>query len=70
MFDMLARIKGDNHRPRLGQRWVQITVGEPLVTERWPTYQTAIKRQDLLPTQNLQVALEKMISNTPSIGLY
>jgi len=43
MFEY-AWIKGDKlpHRPRLGQRWVQITVGEPLsVTERWPTYQTS-----------------------------
>ncbi len=72
MFDMLARIKGDKlpHRPRLGQRWVQITVGEPIsVTERWPTYQTSHQAARLAAadlTQNLQVALKKMISDTPS----
>jgi len=50
-------------------RWVQITVGEPLsVTERWPTYQTshqAARPCRCRPDANLQVALEKMISNTP-----
>jgi len=38
------------------------------VTERWPTYQTSHQAARLAAadlTQNLQVALEKMISNTP-----
>jgi 1-acyl-sn-glycerol-3-phosphate acyltransferase len=73
MFDMLARIKGDKlpHRPRLGQRSVQITVGEPIsVTDRWPTYQTsrkAARKASADLTQDLQVALEKMISDSHSI---
>ncbi len=68
MFDMLARIKGDKlpHRPQLGQRVAQITVGEPIcVTERWLTYQTshqAAKQVVADLTQDLQFALEKMSS--------
>lgn len=67
MFDLLARIKRGKlpHRPRLGQRWAQITVGEPIsVTERWSAYQTNHQGAKLAiadVTQNLQVALEKMI---------
>lgn len=68
LFDILARLKGDKlpRRPQLGQRWVQITVGEPIdVTERWSTYQTShqaarIAVADL--TQELQVTLEQMVS--------
>jgi hypothetical protein len=68
MFDMLARIKGDKlpHRPQLGQRGAQITVGEPIcVTERWLTYHTshqAAKQVVADLTQDLQFALEKMSS--------
>ena len=68
MFDMLARIKGDKlpRRPQLGQRWVKMTVGEPIsVTERWQNYQSSHQAAKLAVTdltQDLQVALEKMIT--------
>lgn len=68
MFDLLARIKGDKlpRRPQLGQRWVKITVGEPIsVTERWQNYQISHQASKLAVTdltQDLQVALEKMIT--------
>ena len=68
LFDLIARIKGEKTpaRPRLGWRKSRITVGEPIsVTQRWSTYQTSrqaarVAVNDL--TQDLQVALEKMIS--------
>nr|WP_026082334.1 1-acyl-sn-glycerol-3-phosphate acyltransferase [Mastigocladopsis repens] len=68
LFDLIARIKGEKNpaRPRLGWRKARVTVGEPIsVTQRWSTYQTsrqaARKAVDDL-TQDLQLALEKMIS--------
>jgi 1-acyl-sn-glycerol-3-phosphate acyltransferase len=68
LFDLIARIKGEKSpaRPRLGWRKARVTVGEPIsVTERWSSYQTsrqaARKAVDEL-TQDLQQALEKMIS--------
>ena len=42
LFDVLARVRGDKlpQRPRLGDRWVQMTIGEPIsVSDRWPNYQ-------------------------------
>ncbi|MGK7876301.1 MAG: 1-acyl-sn-glycerol-3-phosphate acyltransferase [Xenococcaceae cyanobacterium] len=67
LFDLIARIKGRKlpRRPRLGKRWVQMTVGDPIsVTERWQAYQTnrkAARKAVADLTQDLQVALEKMI---------
>jgi hypothetical protein len=68
LFDLIARIKGEKNpaRPRLGWRKSRLTVGEPIsVTQRWSSYQASrqaarVAVNDL--TQDLQVALEKMIS--------
>lgn len=68
LFDLIARIKGEKNpgRPRLGWRKARLTVGEAIsVTERWSTYQTnrhAARQavEDL--TQDLQLALEKLVS--------
>lgn len=68
MFDMMARVKGKKYprRPRLGWRYCQLTVGEPIsLTARWSTYQTSRQAArgavaDL--TSDLQMALEKLIS--------
>lgn len=68
MFDLIARIKGTKQprRPRLGWRSAQVTVGEPIsVTERWSTYQKnrqAARQTVIDMTQDLQMALEKLIS--------
>ncbi|WP_026100368.1 lysophospholipid acyltransferase family protein [Fortiea contorta] len=67
IFDMMSRVGGGilPARPHLGWREAQITVGEPIsVNERWSNYQAGRQaaRQavnDL--TQDLQVALEKLI---------
>jgi hypothetical protein len=70
MFDILARLQGDKlpQRPRLGLRWVQMTVGEPIsVTERWPTYHASRRaaRQAIQTlTQDLQQAMESLIQRT------
>ncbi|MUG96135.1 1-acyl-sn-glycerol-3-phosphate acyltransferase [Scytonema sp. UIC 10036] len=67
LFDLIARIKGEKSpaRPRLGWRKSRITVGEPIsVTERWSKYQQSRQaaRQAVIDlTQDLQMALEKMI---------
>ncbi len=68
LFDLIARIKGEKNprRPRLGWRQAQLTVSEPIsVTERWSSYQInrhAAKQAVNDLTQDLQLALEKMIS--------
>ena len=68
MWDMITRIKGGNpfQRPHLGKQWVQVTVGQPLsVSDRWETYQTnrrSAKQAVTRLTQDLQIALEAMIS--------
>jgi hypothetical protein len=66
-WDMVTRIKGDKvfPRPKIGQRRVKITIGEPLsVSDRWETYQSsrrAAKQAIADFTQDLQVALETML---------
>ncbi|MGD2181395.1 1-acyl-sn-glycerol-3-phosphate acyltransferase [Lusitaniella coriacea] len=68
LFDFVSRIKGQKppRRPRLGWRWAQMTVGEPIsVRDRAPTYQTSRRqaRQAVTDlTQDLQVALEELIN--------
>ena len=68
LFDLIARIKGEKNprRPRLGWRQARLSVGEPIsVTERWSSYQTnrqAARQAVNNLTQDLQLALEKMIS--------
>lgn len=67
LFDLMARIEGTTvpKRPRLGKRWVEVRVGDPIsVTDRWPCYhrnRQASKQavRDLL--QDLQQALEGTI---------
>ncbi|MGP1373824.1 MAG: 1-acyl-sn-glycerol-3-phosphate acyltransferase [Almyronema sp.] len=67
MFDVLARIRGDKlpKRPRLGDRWVQMTIGEPMsVSDRWPSYQAGSRsaRQAVAQlTDDLKIALEQTI---------
>jgi 1-acyl-sn-glycerol-3-phosphate acyltransferase len=67
VFDLINRVKGVKNpaRPRLGWRKARLTVGEPIsVTKRWSLYHTnrhaARQAVDDL-TQDLQMALEKMI---------
>ncbi|RMF70081.1 MAG: 1-acyl-sn-glycerol-3-phosphate acyltransferase [Cyanobacteria bacterium J069] len=66
MFDLVARIKGDDMpaRPRLGWRHSHITVGEPIcVSDRHAVYQqnhTAAKQAVAELTQDLQIALNRM----------
>ncbi|MEH2290056.1 lysophospholipid acyltransferase family protein [Nostoc sp.] len=67
VFDMLSRIQDTTlpGRPQLGSRQTQITVGEPIsVTERFRNCQgdrQASKQAVSNLTQDLQIALEKMI---------
>jgi len=67
LFDVLARLKGEKYpsRPRLGWRWAQITVGEPIcASDRLPDSGSSRRasRQAVADlTQELQVALEQMI---------
>ncbi|NJL87913.1 MAG: hypothetical protein HC886_21145 [Leptolyngbyaceae cyanobacterium SM1_1_3] len=67
LFDVLARIRGDKlpQRPRLGDRWVQMTIGEPIsVSDRWASYQgnsRAARTAVATLTEDLRVALEQMI---------
>ncbi|MDJ0734563.1 MAG: 1-acyl-sn-glycerol-3-phosphate acyltransferase [Nostocaceae cyanobacterium] len=69
IFDMIERIKGikSPRRPRLGWRQATLTVGEPIsVTKRWSNYKGGNRQSARLAvtdlTQDLQKALEKMIS--------
>ena len=67
IWDMVCRIKGGNSfsRPNLGAQRGVITIGEPIsVSDRWEAYKGGRKNakqavSDL--TQDLQVALEKLI---------
>ncbi|QZZ19852.1 1-acyl-sn-glycerol-3-phosphate acyltransferase [Leptothermofonsia sichuanensis E412] len=67
LFDMIARVKGEELpcRPRLGWRHATITIGNPLsVSDRWHTYQSSrsAARQAVAElTQDLQRALEAMV---------
>ncbi|NEQ48115.1 MAG: 1-acyl-sn-glycerol-3-phosphate acyltransferase [Leptolyngbya sp. SIOISBB] len=67
MFDLLARLRGDQlpRRPRLGDRQATLTVGEPIsVSDRWPQYRVnhqAARQAVKELTEELQQALERMI---------
>ncbi|BAU63222.1 phospholipid/glycerol acyltransferase [Stanieria sp. NIES-3757] len=67
LFDAIARIKGTKNprRPRLGWRKSRVTIGEPIyVNEKAIAYQEnrqGAKQAVAQLTQDLQVALEKMI---------
>ncbi len=66
MWDMVARIKGDNpfNRPKLGDMRALLTVGEPIsISARWEIYHESrrgAKQAVADLTQDLQAALEKM----------
>lgn len=66
VWDMINRIKGGNplERPRLGKQRVQMTVGQPIsVSQRWESYQTKRRTAISELTQDLQTALDEMISS-------
>ena len=66
MWDMVARIKGDNpfNRPQLGRQRAVLTIGKPIsVSDRWSVYKESRRgaKQSVADlTQELQIALEKM----------
>jgi hypothetical protein len=66
MWDMVARIKGENpfHRPKLGKMKAVITVEQPIsISDRWETYHESrrgAKQAVTNLTQDLQITLEKM----------
>ncbi|MEB3212815.1 MAG: 1-acyl-sn-glycerol-3-phosphate acyltransferase [Leptolyngbyaceae bacterium] len=64
MFDLTARLRGDKlpKRPQLGDRWVQMTVGDPIsVSDRWDDYKENRRRAIADLTADLQHALESTI---------
>ncbi|NJP12072.1 MAG: 1-acyl-sn-glycerol-3-phosphate acyltransferase [Leptolyngbyaceae cyanobacterium RU_5_1] len=67
VWDMMCRIKGGNpfKRPKLGAQKAFITVGQPIsVSDRWESYQGGrknAKQAVATLTQDLQIALEKMV---------
>jgi 1-acyl-sn-glycerol-3-phosphate acyltransferase len=64
MFDLTARLRGDKlpKRPRLGHRWVQMTVGAPIsVSDRWADYQGDRRQAVRQLTEEIQQALEATI---------
>ncbi|MFQ3618971.1 MAG: 1-acyl-sn-glycerol-3-phosphate acyltransferase [Cyanobacteriota bacterium] len=69
MFDLVARIKGNDTpaRPRLGWRQSRVTVGTPIcVSDRHAVYQSghaAAKQAVAELTQDLQTALEQLIAS-------
>ncbi|MBW4659422.1 MAG: 1-acyl-sn-glycerol-3-phosphate acyltransferase [Drouetiella hepatica Uher 2000/2452] len=64
LYDTVNKIKGRFYapRPRLGQQRAELTVGEPIaVSDRWADYKTSRRSAVATLTQDLQVALEKLI---------
>lgn len=64
LWDIVTRIKGENPfpRPRLAQRQVQMTVGQPIsVSACWDHYQSNRRQAITALTQTLQAALEAMV---------
>lgn len=64
MFDLTARLRGDTlpKRPQLGDRWVQMTVSDPIsVSDRWAAYQGDRRRAITDLTADIQQALESTI---------
>lgn len=65
MFDMTARLRGDKlpKRPRLGDRWVQMTVSDPIsVSDRWADYKGDRRKAVIDLTLDIQKALESTIT--------
>jgi hypothetical protein len=64
LWDMLTRIKGGNpfKRPKLGKQRVEMAIGNSLsVSDRWDAYKASRRKAVNDLTQDLQIALEKMI---------
>jgi len=64
MFDLTARLRGDAlpKRPQLGNRWVQMTVSEPIsVSDRWAAYHGDRRQAVADLTTDIQQALESTI---------
>ena len=72
MSDMLGRLSGDKlpGRPKLGKRWVKMTVQPPiLVSERLASYQKnrrAGRAEVATLTEELRLALEATIERCPA----
>jgi hypothetical protein len=66
LWNVVTTLKGGKaKRPYLGQRWVEITVGEEIsISQRWDEYCTNRRQAVNNLTQDLQKALEVMISPT------
>lgn len=65
LWDVITRIKGKVPfpRPHLGPQRVQMTIGKPLsVSDRWDAYRTNRRQAVETLTQDLQTALEAMIT--------
>ncbi|HLO51706.1 MAG TPA: 1-acyl-sn-glycerol-3-phosphate acyltransferase [Kamptonema sp.] len=66
LWDVVTRIKGGSpfSRPQLGKQRVKMTVGQPIsVSERWDGYQASRRLAVAELTQDLQIALERMIQS-------
>ena len=66
LWDVVTRIKGGSpfSRPQLGKQRVKMIVGQPIsVSDRWDSYQESRRLAVAELTQDLQVALEKMIQS-------
>ena len=65
LSDLVTRIEGGNSLilSQLGQQKVQLTMGEPMsLSSRWDDYQNSRRRAVATLTEDLQLALQKMIS--------
>lgn len=66
LWDVVTRIKGGSpfSRPQLGKQRVKMTVGQPIsVSDRWDGYQASRRLAVAELTQDLQLALERMIQS-------
>ena len=66
LWDVVTRIKGGSpfSRPQLGKQRVKMIVGQPIsVSDRWESYQASRRLAVAGLTQDLQVALERMIQS-------
>lgn len=64
LWDIVTRIKGKNPFPRpvLGAQRVEMTIGEPIsVSDRWDSYKVNRRQAVTQLTQDLQLALTKML---------
>lgn len=66
MFDLTARLRGDKlpKRPRLGDRWVQMSVGQPLhVSDRWTDYKVSRRQAVAALTEDMRKELEQLMQS-------